>query len=198
MGGARRGLAYLVNLGVIELHPWACRADRVDAPDRVIFDLDPNGVGMPEVVEVALAMREALTARGLRTYPKTSGGRGLHLYVPIRRGPTFETTRAFADAVAAEVAASRPGCATVSHRAADKAGHVYIDTLRNGRAQTAVAPYSVRAKPGAPVSTPLAWEEVVSALDPRAFTLRTVPDRLAARGDLFRAMLQDRQALPRG
>ncbi len=197
VGGARRGLAYLVNLGVIEIHPWACRVDRIDAPDRVIFDLDPNGVGMPEIVAVAVAVRDALAARGLRSYPKTSGGRGLHLYVPIRRGPSFGTVRAFADAVAAEVAAAHPNCATASHRAAEKSGRVYIDTLRNGRAQTAVAPYSVRAKVGAPVSTPLDWDEVVPTLEPRASTLHTVPDRLAARGDLFKPVLEDWQALPR-
>lgn len=197
VGGARRGLAYLVNLGVIEIHPWASRVDRLDAPDRVIFDLDPNGVGMREVVGVAHAVREALAARGLRAYAKTSGGRGLHLCVSIRRGPSFDSVRAFADAIAADVAAARPACATASHRRADKAGHVYIDTLRNGRAQTAVAPYSARARPGAPVSTPLAWDEVVADLDPRAFTVRTLPDRLAARGDLFAPLLEDRQPLPR-
>lgn len=197
VGGARRGLAYLVNLGVIEIHPWGCRVDRLDAPDRVIFDLDPNDVGMPEVVAVAHAVREVLAARGLRAYPKTSGGRGLHLYVPIRRGPSFDSVRAFADVVAAEVAAARPDCATASHRRADKAGHVYIDTLRNGPAQTAVAPYSVRARAGAPVSTPLAWDEVVPGLDPGGFTVRTAPDRLSARGDLFGPVLADRQPLPR-
>ncbi|HEX7125515.1 MAG TPA: non-homologous end-joining DNA ligase [Thermodesulfobacteriota bacterium] len=197
VGGSRRGLAYLVNLGAIEIHPWACRIDRVDAPDRVIFDLDPNGVGMPELAAVATAVRDALASLGLRGYAKTSGGRGLHVYVPVRRGPSFDTVRAFADAVAAEVARSHPGCATASHRGTDKAGHVYIDTLRNGRAQTAVAPYSVRARPGAPVSTPLAWEEVAPGLDPRAFTLHTLPARLAGRGDLFRPVLEDRQALPK-
>jgi bifunctional non-homologous end joining protein LigD len=196
VGGSRRGLAYLANLGVIELHPWASRADRPDAPDRVIFDLDPNGVGVGVVVEVAHAVREALAARGLRAYPKTSGGRGLHLVIPIRRGPSFAETRAFADALAADVAGANPRCATASHRGADKAGHVYIDTLRNGFAQTAVAAYSVRAKPGAPVSAPLDWAEVGAGLDPRAFTLRTMPGRLAERGELFRAVLEDAQTLP--
>ncbi len=186
-----------MNLGVIELHPWASRVDRVDAPDWVIFDLDPNGVGMAEIVAVAAAVRDALSARGLRAYPKTSGGRGLHLYVPIRRGPSFDTVRAFADVVAGEVARAHPALATASHRAADKAGHVYIDTLRNGRAQTAVAPYSARASRGAPVSTPLAWDEVAPGLAPGAFTIRTVLARLAARGDLFRPVIEDRQRLPR-
>lgn len=152
LGGSRPSLAYLVNLGCIELHPWAARTDRLDAPDVV---------------------------------------------VPIRRGPGVDVVRAFADAVAAEVASAHAGLATASHRKADKAARAYIDTLRNGWAQTTVAPYSVRARRGAPVSTPLAWDEVGPALDPSALTLRTLLARLAARGDLFRPVLDERQRLPR-
>ncbi len=196
VGGSRRSLAYLVNLGCVELHPWPARVDRLEAPDFVVFDLDPEGVGLEAVAEVALALRAVLDARGLRSYAKTSGGRGLHVVVPIRRGPGFDAVRAFADAVAAEVASARPLLATAARREADKAGRVYIDTLRNGWAQTTVAPYSVRARRGAPVSTPLAWDEVGHGLDPAAFTLRTLPARLAARGDLFRPVLEDRQRLP--
>ncbi|HWP34336.1 MAG TPA: non-homologous end-joining DNA ligase [Thermodesulfobacteriota bacterium] len=192
-----RDLAYLVNLGCIELHPWLVRADRPAAPDRVVFDLDPHGIGMAATVEVARRLRQALAGQGLRSYAKTSGGRGLHVVVPIRRGPGFDEVRAFADALAARLAAADPALATASRREADKAGRVYIDTLRNGPAQTMVAPYSVRARPGAPVSTPLDWDEVGPGLDPATFTLRTLPARLAARGDLFRPLLEDRQNLPR-
>lgn len=196
IGGSRRALAYLVNLGCIEIHPWMSRIDRLDAPDAVVFDLDPRGVGFEAVVEVALALRATLDGRGLTSYVKTSGGRGLHVVVPIRRRPRFGAVRAFADRVAAEVASARPRLATASRREADRAAHVYIDTLRNGWAQTAVAPYSARARRGAPVSTPLAWEEVAPGLDPSAFTLRTLPARLAARGDLFRPVLAARQPPP--
>lgn len=158
---AAAGLVGLVQLGVLELHPWGSLADRPERPDRMIFDLDPGeGVAFDAVREAALALRERLQALELESFLKTTGGKGLHLVVPLERRHPWDDVKAAAKAIAAAQARAEPGCYTIHMSKARRRGRIFIDYLRNTRGATAVAPYAVRARPGAPVATPLAWEEL--------------------------------------
>ncbi|HET8656087.1 MAG TPA: non-homologous end-joining DNA ligase [Longimicrobiaceae bacterium] len=173
------GLLALVQLGTLELHTWSARIDRLDRPDRMIFDLDPAPeLAFASVVRGAIEIRERLSALGLASFVKTTGGKGLHVVVPLARRSGWEEVREFARALAEEMERAEPGLYVAEASKAQRAGKVYVDYLRNAYAASAVAAYSTRARPGAAVSTPLAWEELTAALDPRDFTVRTVPDRL--------------------
>lgn len=172
-------LLWLANLGAIELHPWNSRTGSLSRPDHIVFDLDPGPrSSFNDVVRTALALRKALAARTLSSYVKTSGKRGLHLYVPTKQKHTYLSARRLATQVAKEVVSSLPDIASLAHWPKDRRDKVYIDISRNATGQTVVAPYSVRPVPGAPVATPLAWSEVRPGLDPRSFTIRTVFKRL--------------------
>jgi bifunctional non-homologous end joining protein LigD len=173
------GLLSLVQLGTLELHTWSARIDRLDRPDRMIFDLDPAPeLPFTAVVEGAAEVRERLAALGLASFVKTTGGKGLHVVVPLARRSGWEEVREFARALAEEMERADPDRYVAEASKAQRAGKVYVDYLRKAYAASAVAAYSPRARPGAAVSTPLAWDELASALDPRDFTVRTVPDRL--------------------
>jgi bifunctional non-homologous end joining protein LigD len=172
-------LLYLVNQGALTFHPWLSRVGSLDRPDFVLFDLDPGAAPFADVVTVARRLREELTGEGREAVVKTSGKSGLHLLVPWREAGGYDEARAWAGAVAGRVAAALPKTATVETRKANRGGRVYIDVLQNARGHHLVAPYVVRAVPGATVSTPLRWSEVKAGLDPKRFTLKTVPARLA-------------------
>lgn len=189
--GARATLYYLVQMGAVEFHPWHSRLSALDRPDWVIFDLDPSpGAGFKKVVRVAHALRERIDALGLPVGVKTSGSRGVHLYVPTGGVVTYDEAAAFARRVAERVATDEPSLATVE-RSVDRRGYrVYIDHLQNARGKTAVAPYSVRARPGAPVSLPIRWDEVDDDLDPRGFPMTEVPERVEREGDEWKGLFR--------
>ncbi len=191
-------LVWLANQAAIELHPWLSRIDRPDAPDYVVLDLDVSGVErFPLALEAALLVRAELERLGLRGYPKTSGGDGVHVYVPIARGPDYETTRRWAESLALRLEQSHPALITTALRVAGRETRVLIDYAQNALGRTTVAPYSARPRPSAPVSAPLTWDEVAGGrVRPGDFTLRTMPARIAAAGDLFAPVLAGGQSLP--
>jgi bifunctional non-homologous end joining protein LigD len=179
-------LAYLANIACITPHVWLCRVDRPGGPDRLVFDLDPPGQDFAPVRQAAHWMKALLDALDLPSFLMTTGSRGAHVTVPLDGRADFETVRAFADAVAGRLVAEHPGALTTAARKAERGTRLYLDTLRNNYAQTAVAPYAVRAKPGAPVATPISWSELDEpGLDARRWTLRTVFERLGGQGDAW-------------
>ncbi len=182
-------LLYVANLGSIEMHLFNSRVKSLDKPDYMVLDLDPLAISFDAVVDVALAIHERLHKWKIPHFCKTSGGTGLHIYVPLARKYTYEATRHFAMVIAKEVQQALPSITSLERNPKKRNRKVYIDTLQNSKGQLAVAPYSVRGFPGAPVSTPLAWNEVKRGLNPKDFTLKNVPARLAKKGDLFRGVL---------
>jgi bifunctional non-homologous end joining protein LigD len=189
-------LLWMVEYGCVDLHVWTSRADRPERPDFVLFDLDPAGIAFAEVVRAALVLRDALEALGLAAHPMTTGGEGLHVRVPIARRHTHAEAREFAEVVAGALVRAERGLVTTERSLARRRG-VFLDTKMNGHGQQIVAPYSVRPRPGAPVAAPLRWEEVDAALDPAAFTLARVRERVERDGDLLAPLLAGRQRLDR-
>ena len=188
-------LLWMVNMGCIDLHAWASRVDRPHRPDWVMFDLDPSdGAGFEDVIEVALLVRQALDVLELESVPKTSGSRGIHVLVPITRRHGFDEVREFAGIVAGALARAHPGLVTTEWTRAKRQG-VLVDANQNGPGKTTASVYSVRPPPGAPVSTPLRWEEVRSGLEPASFTMDAVLERVAREGDLFARVLEGGQSL---
>ena len=195
IGGSRKTLLTLVNLGCIAMHVMNVRTDNLDRPDWLAFDLDPSD-GFASAARAALLLRDHLEDHGLEAFAKTSGGRGLHVFVPLRRGATQDQVRAYAMAIARELAAQHPKLVTVDARKARRRAPVYLDVMRNVSGQTIVPPYSVRWQPHAPVSMPLSWDEVSPRLNPRVFTLRTAERRIASKTPWAR-FFGHRQTLPR-
>ncbi|HEX8532358.1 MAG TPA: non-homologous end-joining DNA ligase [Cytophagales bacterium] len=182
-------LVYLNNLGCIEIHPWNARVGSLDKPDYLVIDLDPGENTYDQVVEVALAVKGVMDAAGATAYCKTSGATGMHLFVPLGGRYGFDAAEAFARAVAERVHAQLPELTSLERSPKARRKRVYLDYLQNNIGQSVAAAYSVRPKPGATVSTPLAWEEVKKGLHPSKFTIKTVPERLERVGDLFRGVL---------
>ncbi|HEX7049233.1 MAG TPA: non-homologous end-joining DNA ligase [Longimicrobiales bacterium] len=184
--GARATLFFAAQMDAIEIHAWHSRIAAPNRPDWIVLDLDPSpGAGFRKVVRIARALRERIEALGLTAAVKTSGSRGLHLHVPTGGAVSYDEAAELARRLAERVAEAEPSFATV-RRAVDERGYrVYIDHLQNARGKTAVAPYSLRARPRAPVAMPIRWEEVDDALDPREFRLPDVPARLADEGDAW-------------
>ena len=188
-------LLWMVNMGCIDMNTWYSRIDKPDRPDFVLFDLDPTPeVPWEQTIEVALLVKELLDGLGLASFPKTSGGKGFHVLVPLDRRSTYEDSRAFAELVAGTIARSRPKLATTQWSKKLRRG-VLIDANQNGEGKTIASAYSVRPHPGAPVSTPLSWDEVVPELDPRSFTMPVVLERVAQLGDLYSDVYTTRQSL---
>jgi bifunctional non-homologous end joining protein LigD len=188
-------LLWMVNMGCIDMNAWYSRVDKPDRPDFVLFDLDPQpDVGIGEVVQVALLVKQALDALGLASFPKTSSADGMHVLVPVERRYTYSQTRELCEIVAGAIARTHRGLATTEWSKAKRRG-VLIDANQNGEGKTIASAYSVRPRPGAPVSTPLRWDEVVESLDPTAFTMEAVLDRVRRHGDLFEGVLTTRQRL---
>jgi bifunctional non-homologous end joining protein LigD len=174
-------LVYLANQACVEMHAFLSRIGALDRPDQLVFDLDPpDDQHFGQVRKLALELKELLEGElGLTAFVKTTGGRGLHVHVPLAARDDFDAVRQFARQVSEVLAAREPDLLTTQQRREGRGDRVYADVMRNAYAQTAVAPFSVRARPGAPVATPLAWDEVEDpGLTPRRFTLRTVGERL--------------------
>lgn len=185
-------LLYLANLGCIELNPWTSRKQHLLKPDHLVMDLDPSqGNTFDDVVEAALAVKAVLDHAGLQGYCKTSGASGMHVYIPVGARHSYEVLAPLAKDIMRAVHALLPGSTTLVRSLAKRPKHkIYLDHLQNRKGQTLASVYALRPRPGAPVSTPLAWEEVKSGLDPREFNLRSIHDRIARKGDLFAGVLK--------
>jgi bifunctional non-homologous end joining protein LigD len=190
-------LAWVINLGCIELHTWHSRVDDIERPDYVLIDLDPTFDGQwPHVRRIALVVREVMDELGLPSYPKTSGATGLHILAPIKPEVLFPEVRRFAKALAEEVErrVDDPEIATTTWRVADRRG-VFVDFGQNTRDRTIASAYSVRPTADARVSAPLSWDEVAD-VEPEAFTIETMRARIAAVGDLTAGMWRRKVSLP--
>jgi bifunctional non-homologous end joining protein LigD len=192
----RASLLYLTNLACIDQNPWMSRIDSIDSPDFVLIDLDPYQCGYDKIVEAALLVRHVLRSLGLTGYPKTTGGDGMHIYIPLEPVYTYEDSRNFAELLARLVIAERPGLFTTPRSVAQRQpDRVYFDAQQNAKSKTIAAPYSARAYAHAPVSTPLQWSEVKKGLRPDQFTIRNAPQRFARTGDLFSGVLTKPQSI---
>jgi len=186
---------WMVNMGCIDMNTWYSRIDKPDRPDFVLFDLDPTpDVPWSQTIEVALILKSLLDALGLESFPKTSGGKGFHVLVPVDRRSTFEDTRRFAEIIAGALARTHRGLVTTEWTKSKRRG-VLIDANQNGEGKTIASVYSVRPRAGAPVSTPLRWDEVKEGLDPEAFTMDAVLARVQRFGDLYESVLTTKQRL---
>jgi bifunctional non-homologous end joining protein LigD len=192
------GLLWLANTGAIEIHLWGAHLPDLAEPDLAIFDLDPgDSASFSDVLQAARLLHAELDRLGLKSYPKTSGGHGLHVFLPLAPGHTFEAVRDWVRSVAERLAEAHPGLFAVAHGSTHRGGQVTVDHAQNSVGRNTAAPYTVRALPGAPVSTPLTWDEIEAGdVQPADFTLRTVPGRLDTRGDLFGPVLKGGQQLP--
>jgi bifunctional non-homologous end joining protein LigD len=193
--GARRALLALVNLGCIPIHVMNCRQGSLDTPDWLAFDLDPGSGRFADAAEAGRLLHELLDALGVHSYPKTSGRRGLHVLVPLARGPSQDEVRDFARRLGRRMAERAPRLVTVEMSRHARRGRVFADALRNAFGQTIVAPYSIRRRPRAPISTPLDWNEVDPRLDPADYNLRTCARRLE-QTDPWADFWKRRQRLP--
>lgn len=179
VGGAKRTLLSLANLGCIAMHVMATRIGHLQEPDWLALDMDPMSGTFADAARAGLALRAILDEVKLPSFPKTSGSRGLHIFLALKPGQSSEEAVSFATSVGQELARREPELATMTHAKADRGARVYADPFRNGYMQTIVSPYSVRRRPHAPVSTPLAWDEVTPTLDPTQFTIRSLEKRVA-------------------
>lgn len=192
-------LLYLANLGAIECHSWHSRTKNLDRPDWLVFDLDPGeGISFETICGAALCVREVLSRSGLSSYAKTSGSRGIHVYLPIKPVYSYEQVANFAEQVATLVTREMPEVTTIERALKNrKPGQIYVDHMQNARGKSVAAPYSVRPKAGATVSAPLDWSEVKrKKIEPKDFTIKNMLRRIERKGDLFKEVLSDQQTLP--
>ncbi len=200
--GDRASLLYLTNLGCIDQNPGMSRFDTIDHPDFILIDLDPQECSYDMIVEAALLVKNVLDQIGLTGYPKTTGGDGMHVYIPLEPVYSFEEARFFAELISRLVVHQKPQLFTTPRMVAKRQrNRVYFDYLQIGKSKTIAAPYVLRAYPGAPVATPLEWTEVAPGLNPKQFNIHNARQRFAEKGDLFRGVLDRPQnlhdALPR-
>ena len=194
------GLLSLAQMSVLEIHPWGSRDDHLEQPDRITFDLDPaEDVPWPKVIEAAIALRDMLEQLGLTTFVKTTGGKGLHVVAPLApRRHEWDAVKSFTQAVAQHFADEHPDRYLANMSKAQRKGKIFIDYLRNGRGATAVSAYSTRAKPGAPVATPLAWDELSPRIRSDHFRVDNLRQRLnSLRRDPWKEMFEIKQQLPK-
>lgn len=194
----RSGLIALVQMGVLEMHPWGVSVANPDRPDRIVFDLDPDeGLGFGAVIAAAIEVRDRLSAVGLQSFVRTTGGKGLHVVLPIDPVSGWPEAKAFAKGLSEQMAADSPNRYLTRIAKAERVGRIFIDYLRNDPTSTAVGSYSTRSRPGAPVSVPLDWGELDKPIDPAHFTIHTVPERVRAQAlDPWHDIGAVRQRLP--
>jgi bifunctional non-homologous end joining protein LigD len=190
-------LLWLANQGCIEMHAWLARVESLETPDLAVMDLDPaGGVSFEDVLEIALLVKRVLDEFKIKSYPKTSGASGLHLFVPVRQVYSWRQVTGAMKYVAELVVKVHPDKTTVERKVEKRAGKVYLDYLQNGRGKTMAFQYGLRPLPGAPVSTPLSWEEVEEGkIRPGQFTMDTIFQRLKSVGDIYAGILNTRQSL---
>jgi bifunctional non-homologous end joining protein LigD len=193
-----RGVVALVQAGVVEMHVWGSTLGDPDRPDRLIFDFDPgDGVAWAAVVDAARHLRERLQGIGLESFVKGTGGKGLHVVVPVKSSASWPDALAFSRSIAEAMAADEPDRYTTTSVKEERAGKIFVDYLRNNREASAVAAYSTRARAGAPVSVPIAWSELSHDTSPNAFTVKTLPGRLSGlHADPWQGLMLLEQALP--
>ncbi|HUN82568.1 MAG TPA: non-homologous end-joining DNA ligase, partial [Phycisphaerae bacterium] len=192
------GLVSLVQMNAVELHGWQSRARDLERPDQVIFDLDPGeGVKWSEVADTAFAIRGILQRCGLMPFLKTSGGKGLHLVVPLKPAATWNEVKGFAEAVSLGIAHAAPDRYADKMTKSIRGGRIYIDFHRNGRGATCVLPYSTRSRPGAPVSLPIPWEAVRKTHSASEFTIENVPSRIRRSRDPWKDFDKTRRPITR-
>ncbi len=188
-------LAWLANQACLEIHPWLSSIDAIDYPDFLVIDLDPSkGSTYQDIKQIAKVVQELLDKLNLRSYLKTSGSQGLHIYVPVFNENTYAEIRSFGQQIAGMVCNVLPDIATIERTVSKRGKKVYIDYMQNVQGKTLSCVYSVRPRPGAPVSTPLKWEEI-DAYIPQDFTIKSIFPRLKQQGDLFKEVLTDKQSL---
>jgi bifunctional non-homologous end joining protein LigD len=191
-------LVYLANLACITPHMWLSRVPKVKYPDLLIFDLDPPGEDFGPMQQTAFALREVLEFLGLKSFPMTTGSRGLHVSIALNRELDFDRVRSFSRSIAELLSRRHPDRITVAARKQQRHGHVYIDVMRNAYAQTAVAPYALRAKPRAPVATPLDWDELSDRhLHSQRFNLKNILRRIKGDGDPWKSIWRHPQGIDR-
>jgi len=182
-------LLYMASLGCIEMNPWHSRVETEDYPDWCILDLDPDKTTFDQVIESALVIKDILETMGVTGYPKTSGSRGMHVYIPLGAKYTYEQSREFARIVAILAHAKLPGFTSIERTVKARQGKMYIDFLQNRPQATVCAPYSLRPRPGATVSMPLHWAEVKKGLKMTDFTIKNAFERITGEGDIFKPVL---------
>jgi len=187
-------LAWIVNIGCIEIHPWLSRVDSLEMPDYIVFDLDPvEPAGFTDACEAALHLRDVLQSVGFKPYVKTSGKRGLHVFLSIKRNLTFDQTRAFAQSIAQHLEKVTGGKVTTAKTREEKRGKVFLDPAQNAWGRSLAAPYSVRSTPDATVSAPITWRECERCVEPGGLNMRSLPGRLSTMGDPWRNMQAEKQ-----
>jgi bifunctional non-homologous end joining protein LigD len=192
----RASLLYLVNLGCIDHNPWMSRSQHLDCPDFVLIDLDPQECPFEMIVDAVLMVKQVLDKIGLVGYPKTTGGDGMHVYIPIEPVYSYDIARTFAEAISRVVIAEKPKMFTTPRAVSKREkGRVYFDYLQIGKSKTIAAPYVLRAYPGAPVAIPLDWSEVRRGLHPSQFNITNALARFREKGDLFTGVLEEPQTL---
>jgi bifunctional non-homologous end joining protein LigD len=190
-------LAYMANLGCIEMHPWHSKSNNWLRPDWCLIDLDPEGIGFDKVIECAQVVKSVLDSIGADSYVKTSGSTGIHIYIPLGAKYDFEQSKNLAERVVTMVHHEIPYYTSIERNPAKRKNKIYLDFLQNRETQTAAAPYSLRPKPGMPVSTPLHWDEVKKRLTPTTYTMKNIFARLKREGDLFKPVLGKGISLPK-
>lgn len=194
VGGRRETQLALANLGCIPVHVCGSRAKTFPKPDWICFDLDPQSGNFADAANAGLLLKKFLDQLELESFPKTSGSRGLHVFIPLRVGPKADQVLRFAETVVRKLSREYPSQLTTEHSIAARGKRVYLDPFRNGAVQTVVSPYSVRRKQKAPVSTPLAWSEVKPALDPAKFNVGNFAERMKKK-DPWAQFFKSRQDL---
>ena len=183
-------LLFAVNMGCIELHPFLSKVGSLENPDYIILDLDPEGISFDKVVEAALSIHEILEEIEIPGYCKTSGATGMHIYIPLKAKYSYDQAKQFGELIAVLAHERNPSFTSLERDPKKRQKKVYIDFLQNRTRQTVIAPYSLRARAGAPVSTPLEWSEVKKGIDPLDFTMDVIFKRLEKMGDIFNPVLK--------
>jgi len=185
-------LLFMINMGCIELNPWNSRRDKLDYPDYLVIDLDPVEIKFDYVKKAALLVKETLDELGVNGYPKTSGATGIHIYIPLSGKFKYEQARLFGEILANLIYEKAPDFLSLERRPKKRIGRVYLDYLQNSRGQTLASVYSVRPLPGAPVSTPLFWDELERKdLMPRTYNLKNIFKRVSELGDIFKPVIEE-------
>lgn len=188
-------LAYMINLGSIEINPWSSRVQHLERPDWGVIDLDPEVIGFVEVKRTAQIAHNILQKIGAKHFLKTSGATGLHIYLPFEPKHDYEQIKNLIHLIVTFIHQELPEITSLERLPKKRQGKIYLDYLQNNRGQTLAAPYSVRPRPGAPVSAPLEWDELKKDFEPRDFNIQNIEKRIRDKGEIFRGVLEEKNNL---